>query len=147
MSATLPLKMARACEPINADHRDIGPVVVCGTGYNVLTRNGLTPPECSEPFNVHQWMGVNPEMLWQLENDLNLHDMHNLQSNTCQCTLFSSKTPGTYHQAQPKKIVDILCPTQMLYQILQGIWPCDHERWPLAWHKSSARHCCVLWPC
>ena len=112
---TLALKMARACKPINTDHRDIGPVVACGTGDNVLTRNGLMAMECSEPFDVRQWMGVNPEMIQQLENDVHLCDTHRLQSNTHQHTLVLPKSPGTYHQAQQKLTADVLCPTQMPY--------------------------------
>ena len=112
--------MARVREPINTDHRDVGPVVARGTGDNVLTRNGLMATECGEPFNVRQWMGVNPEMIRQLENDAHLHNTHRLQSNTCQRTLVSPKMPGTYHQAQQKLTADVLRPTQTPYHQENG---------------------------
>ena len=100
---------------INADHRDIGLMVVSGTSDDELTRNGIALMERGEPLNIRQWMWVNPEMVWQFEDDVHLRDTHCLQSNIRQHTLNATMTPGTYYHAQKKKILDVLHPTQMPY--------------------------------
>ena len=90
--------MERTHKTINADHQDNGLMVVSGTSDDELTRNGIVMTEQGEPLNICQWMWLNPEMVWQFEDDAHLRKMHHLQSNIRQHTLNTTMMP---HQEKP----------------------------------------------